>query len=94
MVVSVTTARQPSASFLPSFQTEIDTTHLPFQLSTSNCARDVDLIADTGPIDWDEIDSDHSGQEAHAVEAGRSIKISFERELQAAHSKNLRREAD
>lgn len=54
---------------------------------------DVDPIADTGLIDWDGVESDDSNEE-QALEAGEINQTPAERELQAARSDELRREAE
>lgn len=82
--------RHPLPSFLPSFQTELDTTLLPLKMSNKSFSRDVDRVADTGPVDWDVNSSDHSQKKGQAVENGRAIKSFAGRELQADHSENLR----
>lgn len=73
---------------------QIATTVFAMQMSTKKSPRDMNLVADTGPFDWDAMDSDHRGEEAQAVEAGGAISAPAERELQAAHPKDPRREAE
>lgn len=54
---------------------------------------DVDPIGDTGPIDWDAIESDHSSDEG-APGADEIDQSSAERTRQAARSDELRRKAE
>lgn len=92
-MVRIHDLRAPSSPVgLPPFQTKITTALLSSQVSTENPPRDVDAVADTGPVGWKAVDSDHSGEEAQAVEAGKAIETLAERRLQATHSEDLRRE--
>lgn len=81
------------AIFLPScsslYQVRIDTTLFPSRTSTNNSQSDVDSIADTGPIDWDLVDSDRSSRQDQALGAGGGIQHLAEKELQAAFSEDL-----
>lgn len=90
----MTTAFHCPPSILPPFQTDIETTLIPLQMSTGSSPRDVDPIADTTLIYWDGIDSHYSGQKASAVEADGAINTEAEREIQATHSEALCREGD
>lgn len=86
--------RKPSSPvFPPSFQTEIDITLLPLQLSSSGSPRVLDATADTGPVDTSGILSSQSGEKDQSVEGGRAIKTPAEKEHQASLSDTLRQKA-
>eukprot|EP00177_Eucheuma_denticulatum_P004103 GFKZ01007439.1.p1 GENE.GFKZ01007439.1~~GFKZ01007439.1.p1 ORF type:complete len:1139 (+),score=166.44 GFKZ01007439.1:165-3581(+) len=62
-------------------------------MATGDRAPEVDLFADTGPIDWDGVPSDHSSQ-GNGLESGEIEQSSEERQRQAALAEDMRREAE
>lgn len=67
--------RHPLPAVLPSPPIGTDTIFLSSRMSTSNSPPDVDPIADTGSIDRDAIEFDHSSEGTQAVEANRVIQV-------------------
>lgn len=61
---------------------------------TSNSPHDVDPVADTSLMDWDVPDSNHSDEQAPTLEASGATRTLAERDLRAAHSGDLRLEAE
>lgn len=67
----------------------MDATLLPSQMTARNSSPDVNSIAETGFIDWDAVDSNHSSEQDQTIKAGRVIQAQAERESQAAHLEDL-----
>lgn len=63
-------------------------------MSTNHSPRDVEPVAVTDSMNWDAVNSNHSSEEAQAVEASEANEILTEGEPQAAHSASLRRKAE
>lgn len=72
----------------------MDITLLLSRMSTNSSPPDVNPVADTFPIDWEVIDFEYSIEHAKTDKDGGAIHIPAERELWAAHSGELCREAE
>lgn len=85
-------ARYPFPSFSPLFTIGTDTAVFLSRLSSSSALLGVDLTVDTAFIDRGAVGSDHSSNQAQALEGDGLIQTPAERELQVACSEELRQE--